>query len=84
MAETTYKRAIEIDRRTIGEDNPDFAARLNGLALVYYAQRRHDLAEETSKQARDIDRRTIGADHPSFAIYLNNLAGVYMKTDRYP
>ena len=31
-----YQKIIEIRRRTLGEDHPDYAASLNSLAIMYY------------------------------------------------
>ena len=41
LAKQTYERALEIDRRVLGDDHPRVAMRLNNLAIV--AQNMGDL-----------------------------------------
>jgi tetratricopeptide (TPR) repeat protein len=78
-AEALHREALEIDRATIRTNHPDYAIRLNNLAMVVQAQGRHPEAE-----ALEIDRATIGTNHPNYATHLNNLAGVVQAQERYP
>ena len=83
-AEELYKQALEIGKKTIGEEHPEYAKHLNNLALVYRSQGRYPEAEKLYKQALEIGKKTIGQDHPNYAIRLNNLAGVYNSQGKYP
>ena len=64
QAEALYSQALEIDRATIGEAHPDYAAHLNNLAGVVSAQGRYTEAEAIYTQVLDIARSTIGGAHP--------------------
>ena len=63
LAEATYKQAIEIDRRTVGEDHPDFATHLNNLAGVYMKTKRYAEAVPLLEQALDIFTARLPAEH---------------------
>jgi tetratricopeptide (TPR) repeat protein len=82
-AEEFFRKALEIGRRTIGEEHTDYAIRLNNLAMVVQAQGRFAEAEGLYRQALEIDRATIGAGHPDYATRLNNLAGAVRLQGRY-
>ena len=41
-SEPLYRQALEIERKTLGENHPIYATQLNNLALLYLAQ--HDYA----------------------------------------
>jgi len=82
-AEGLYREALEIDRATIGAGHPDYAARLNNLALVVRAQGRTEEAEGLHREALEIGRVTIGEAHPDYATRLNNLAVVVQAQGRF-
>jgi eukaryotic-like serine/threonine-protein kinase len=64
LAKQTYERALEIDRRILGDDHPRVAMRLNNLAVV--AQHIGDLklAETLFRDAIRRDERAYGDQHP--------------------
>jgi eukaryotic-like serine/threonine-protein kinase len=64
LAKQTYERALEIDRRILGNDHPRVAMRLNNLAVV--AQHIGDLklAETLFRDAIRRDERAYGDQHP--------------------
>ena len=64
LAKQTYERALEIDRRVLGDDHPRVAMRLNNLAVV--AQHIGDLklAETLFRDAIRRDERAYGDQHP--------------------
>jgi serine/threonine protein kinase/Tfp pilus assembly protein PilF len=64
LAKQTYERALEIDRRVLGDDHPRVAMRLNNLAVV--AQSVGDLkhAEALYRDAIHRDELAYGALHP--------------------
>jgi serine/threonine-protein kinase len=64
LAKQTYERALEIDRRVLGDDHPRVAMRLNNLAVV--AQHIGDLklAETLFRDAIRRDEQAYGDQHP--------------------
>src|SRR6266436_4701565 len=64
LAKQTYERALEVDRRVLGDDHPRVAMRLNNLAVV--AQNIGDLklAESLFRDAIRRDERAYGDQHP--------------------
>jgi eukaryotic-like serine/threonine-protein kinase len=64
LAKQTYERALEVDRRVLGDDHPRIAMRLNNLAVV--AQNIGDLkrAETLFRDAIHRDERAYGDQHP--------------------
>jgi tetratricopeptide (TPR) repeat protein len=64
LAKQTYERALEVDRRVLGDDHPRVAMRLNNLAVV--AQNIGDLklAETLYRDAIRRDELAYGDQHP--------------------
>jgi eukaryotic-like serine/threonine-protein kinase len=64
LAKQTYERALEVDRRVLGDDHPRVAMRLNSLAVV--AQNMGDLrrAEDLYREAIRRHEKTYGDRHP--------------------
>jgi serine/threonine protein kinase/Tfp pilus assembly protein PilF len=64
LAKQTYERALEVDRRVLGDDHPRVAERLNNLAIV--AQNLGDLklAETLFRDAIRRHERAYGDQHP--------------------
>jgi serine/threonine protein kinase/Tfp pilus assembly protein PilF len=64
LAKQTYERALEVDRRVLGDDHPRVAMRLNNLAVV--AQNIGDLklAESLYRDAIRRDELAYGDQHP--------------------
>ena len=77
--EPLYKRALEINEKALGSDNPDVAISLNNLAELYYNQGRYKEAEPLYRQALNILKQTLGSDHPEVAITLENMRALYKK-----
>jgi tetratricopeptide (TPR) repeat protein len=73
---------LEIERKALGEDHPQFAASLNNLAGLYQSQGKYSEAEPLHLQALSICKRQLGADHPDVAQNLMNLAALYHNTQR--
>jgi serine/threonine protein kinase/Tfp pilus assembly protein PilF len=64
LAKQMYERALEVDRRVLGDDHPRVAVRLNNLAIV--AQNLGDLklAETLFRDAIRRHERAYGDQHP--------------------
>ncbi|MDZ8088507.1 MAG: tetratricopeptide repeat protein, partial [Nostoc sp. DedQUE12b] len=78
-----YEQCLEITKKRLGEEHPNFAASLNSLALLYYSQGRYSEAEPLYIQALALRRKLLGEEHPSLATSLNNLAALYRSQGRY-
>ena len=67
LAKQTHERALEIDRRLLGDDHPRVAMRLSNLAIV--AQNMGDLqqAESLYRDAIRRNEQTYGDRHPESA-----------------
>jgi CHAT domain-containing protein/tetratricopeptide (TPR) repeat protein len=76
-------QALEIRRRVLGEEHPDFAASLSSLAELYRSMGNYEAAEPLYLQALEIRRRVLGEEHPDFAASLNNLAELYRSIGNY-
>ena len=72
LAKQTYERALEVDRRVLGDDHPRVAMRLNNLAVV--AQNIDDLklAESLFRDAIRRDERAYGDQHPETGLARGN------------
>ncbi|MEZ5826018.1 MAG: tetratricopeptide repeat protein [Geminicoccaceae bacterium] len=73
-AEPLYERAVVLDERNLGADDPGLATSLNNLALLYRSQNRLAEAEQLYERSLDILENIYGPHHPNVAKSLNNLA----------
>jgi len=64
LAKQTYERALEVDRRVLGDDHPRVAMRLNNLAIVAQNVGDLKLAETLFRDAIRRDERAYGEQHP--------------------
>ena len=64
-AEPLYRRAIEIDEKTLGKDHPNVATNYNNLALLLQDQGKYDQAEPLFRRAIEIFQTKLGSDHPN-------------------
>ena len=81
-AEPLMRRALEIDKATLGEQHPTVAICLNNLAQLMLDTNRLGEAEPLMRRALEIDKATLGEQHPTVAICLNNLAQLMLDTNR--
>jgi len=82
LAKQTYERALEVDRRVLGDDHPRVAMRLNNLAVV--AQNISDLklAEALFRDAIRRDERAYGDKHPETGAALSNYGLLLQREGR--
>lgn len=73
----------DLTRKQLGEEHPDFVARLNDIAFLYELMGKYGDSEAIHQQAMEIIRKSLGKDHPDFAASLNNLAGLYESMGEY-
>src|SRR5215207_3084093 len=71
-AEPLYRRALEINEKSLGPDHPNVA--LNNLAQLLQEANRHAEAEPLMRRAVAIGEKSFGPDHPDVAHGLHNLA----------
>jgi tetratricopeptide (TPR) repeat protein/CHAT domain-containing protein len=76
------QRALAIDEKAVGPDNPNVATALTWLALLYKSQGRYADAEPLYKRALAIREKALAPDHPDVAAALNNLAALYQDQGR--
>jgi tetratricopeptide (TPR) repeat protein len=88
--EGKYQEAIPIaekflamTKRTLGSDDPNTAASLNNLALLYLETGAYAKAEPLYQQALQIFQKALGPDHPATALSLHNLAALYFEMGTY-
>ena len=82
-AEPLLKEALEIRQKVLGQEHPDTATNLNGLAMLYWVMGDHAKAEPLFKEALEIRRKVLGPEHPDTAQSLNNLAVLYKRMGDY-
>jgi serine/threonine protein kinase/tetratricopeptide (TPR) repeat protein len=82
LAKQTYERALQVDRRVLGDDHPRVAMRLNNLAVV--AQNIGDLklAESLYRDAIRRDEQVYGDQHPETGAALGNYGLLLQREGR--
>ncbi|OUL27387.1 tetratricopeptide repeat protein [Nostoc sp. RF31YmG] len=78
-----YEQCLEVTKKRLGEEHPDFADSLNNLALLYKSQGKYREAEPLYLQALELRRRLLGEEHSDVALTLNNLTVLYDLQERY-
>ena len=72
--EDLLRRSLAIGEKTLRQDDPELARRMERLALVLLRLGRAAEAEPLSRRAVDLSRRTYGDGHTHTAAALSNLA----------
>ena len=82
LAKQAYERALEIDRRVLGEDSPRIATHLNNLAIV--AQNMGDLRRSESLYREAIRRheKVYGSRHPETLLSKGNFGLLLQREGR--
>jgi non-specific serine/threonine protein kinase/serine/threonine-protein kinase len=78
-AQEHLERALELDRRSLGEEHPTTLAVMNSLANQYLLQGKTAEAERLYVKALEAQRRIRGEEHISTLVPLNNLANLYFR-----
>lgn len=73
-AEKYIKQVIEIDKRSIGRQHPEYARAIANLGLIYSQQGRFAAAEDLYRQAYEIRKKALGSEHRDTARALKNYA----------
>jgi tetratricopeptide (TPR) repeat protein/CHAT domain-containing protein len=82
-AETILHSAVELERRRVGDDHPEYADCLAELGSLRHALGDYAAAEPLHRRALEIRRARLGERHPDFAASLDHLGAVYRGLGRY-
>ncbi|HME40879.1 MAG TPA: serine/threonine-protein kinase [Steroidobacteraceae bacterium] len=82
LAKQTYERALEVDRRVLGDDHPRVAMRLNNLAIVAQNMGDLKLAETQYRDAIRRDERAYGDHHPETGLARGNYGLLLQREGR--
>jgi CHAT domain-containing protein/tetratricopeptide (TPR) repeat protein len=77
------ERLVAMLEKTRGPVDPDLAASLNNLAMLYGDQGRDADAEPLYRRALAMLEKVHGLEHPSLATDLGNLGALYQRHGRY-
>jgi eukaryotic-like serine/threonine-protein kinase len=75
------ERALELERRVWGSENPKTLNTLNHLGRTLWHQGKHQEAGALFGPTLEIERRVLGPEHPDTLYCMNNLANVYRAED---
>ncbi|MCP4442918.1 MAG: tetratricopeptide repeat protein [Aureispira sp.] len=78
-----YTQALNIKKKVLGKERPDFAAELSSLAALHEVMGNYEEALPLYTQATNILEKLLGKEHPHFATSLNNLAALYQSMGNY-
>lgn len=83
-AEELLKKALEIEKTTLGDNNPNVARTVSCLAALYDTKKgRFDDALPLYEQAVAIRSKALGSEHPEVAGSLSDLAALYAEQGKY-
>jgi serine/threonine protein kinase/Tfp pilus assembly protein PilF len=82
-ADQQIERALDLQRRALGEKHPDTLATMNGLGELYQDQGDYAHAEPLFIRALGLRRQVLGEEHPDTLATMNDLATVYMNEGKY-
>lgn len=70
-------RAVEIEKKVLGEDDPEYATSLSNLAYYYSQRGDKEQAESFYTQALTLRQKVLGSSDPKVGRSLRNLADFY-------
>lgn len=82
LARQTYERALEVDKRVLGDDHPRVAMRLNSLAVVAQNMGNLQKAEDLYLEAIRRHERTYGDRHPETILSKGNYGLLLQREGR--
>lgn len=82
-AEAYFKRAIEVDEKTLGYEDPEVDTDLRALAGFYYRKNNLKDAITLYERSLSIREKTYGQEHPNVAISLTTLGAIYCDLKEY-
>ena len=75
--------AMEIWKKVLGEEHPDYASSLNSLATDYTDLGNYQEAIRLGTEALEIFKKVVGEADPDYAMTLDNLANNYTELGNY-
>jgi serine/threonine protein kinase/tetratricopeptide (TPR) repeat protein len=82
-ARTQLERALDLQRRVLGAENPKTLKTISRLGFTAYRQGSYPQAEALFSQALEIQRRVLGPEHPDILYSMNGLANVHKDQGNY-
>ncbi len=82
-AMTQLDRALELERRLFGEENPKTLKTISRLGRTAFLQGKYADAEALSSQALKSQRRVLGLEHPDTLYSMISLANAYRAQGKY-
>ena len=82
-AQSLFERALELCRRTFGDEDDQTLKTMQNLAIVMAHQGHYDQTERLNRQLFEIQRRTRGPEDPRTLISMSNLAVVLHQQGQY-
>jgi tetratricopeptide (TPR) repeat protein len=76
------ERALDLERRVWGPENPKTLNTLNHLGRTLWHQGKYQEAQTLLGPALEIERRVLGPEHPDTLYCMNSLANVYRAQDK--
>ena len=80
---TIQKKVVEIRKKLLGEEHPDYADALSNLASYYSKLGNYTEEIRLATVAMEIRKKVLGEEHPDYAISLSNLASYYSDLGNY-
>jgi CHAT domain-containing protein/Tfp pilus assembly protein PilF len=72
--ESLLKEALQVKKKTLGEEHPEYADILFLLGNLYQIQADYARAEPVRRKCAEITKNAVGENDPQYAVALNNLA----------
>ncbi|MBV8552552.1 MAG: serine/threonine protein kinase [Acidobacteriaceae bacterium] len=82
-ARVQLQRALELNRRALGIENPNTLKTVSYLGRIALLQGKYSEAEALTRQALEGQRRVLGPENPDTLRSMNNLATVYGEAGKY-
>ena len=82
MAEPLYKRALAIDEKTFGPEDPNVGISMSNLALVEENLGNYAAAEPLYRRALAIYEKALGPENPRVKAARDELAALLRKMGR--
>ena len=83
-ARKQLERALDLYRRTLGEDSPKTLTTMSRLGRTAWLQGDYPEAETLLSRALEFQRRVLGPEHPDTLYSMNNLGNVYRAQGKDP
>ena len=80
---TTAEKALEVNQKALGANNPALIPDLNTLASVSDLRGQYDASEKFRVSIVDIQKKTLATDNSQLVRYLNDLATFYQGRGNY-